>query len=103
MPDIAVERLAVGELAVNCYIVENKETHECFLVDPGAEAERIIQRVGNRKACGVLLTHGHFDHIGAVDEVCGYFGIPVYIHADDAAKLGDAMANVSAVFGEPLV
>jgi len=37
-----------------------------------------------------------------VDEVCAHFDIPVYVHAGDAAKLGDAMANVSAVFGEPL-
>jgi len=56
---ITVERLIVGELAVNCYIVENTETHECFIVDPGAEAQRIIQRVGDRKACAVLLTHVH--------------------------------------------
>lgn len=103
MPRIAVERFAVGELAVNCYIVENTETHECLIVDPGAEAQRIIQRVGDRKACAVLLTHGHYDHIGAVDEVCEHFQIPVWIHAGDAAKLGDPMANVSAVFGQPLV
>ena len=102
MPKVAVERLVVGELAVNCYIVENTETHESFIVDPGAEAQRIIQHAGDRKVCAVLLTHGHYDHIGAVDELCAYFDIPAYIHAGDAAKLGDAMANVSAVFGEPL-
>lgn len=100
---IAVERLVVGELAVNCYIVENMETHEVFLVDPGAQADKIIRQVGDRKVCAVLLTHGHYDHIGAVDEVCAHFDIPVYMHAEDAAKLGDAMANVSAVFGEALI
>ena len=67
MPKVAVERLVVGELAVNCYIVENTETHACFIVDPGAEANRIIRGVGDRKACAVLLTHGHYDHIGAVE------------------------------------
>lgn len=103
MPKISVERIVVGELAVNCYIVENTETHECFIVDPGAEANRIIRSVGDRKPCAVLLTHGHYDHFGALDEVCEQFGIPAYIHADDAAKLSDAMANVSAVFGQPLV
>lgn len=103
MPKVAVERLVVGELAVNCYIVENTETHECFIVDPGAEAQRIIQHVGDRKACAVLLTHGHYDHFGALDEVCGYYDIPAYIHTGDVAKLSDAMANVSAVFGQPLV
>ncbi len=100
---ITVERLVVGELAVNCYIVENTETSECFIVDPGAEGGRIIRAVGDRKVCAVLLTHGHYDHIGAVDEICAHFGAPVYIHAGDAAKLSDAMANVSAIFGTPLV
>jgi len=99
---IAVERLVVGELAVNCYLVENAETHECFIVDPGAEAGRIIAAVGSRAVCGVLLTHGHYDHIGAVDAVCAHFGVPAYIHAADVLKLGDAYANVSAVFGEPV-
>lgn len=103
MPQVSVERLVVGELAVNCYIVENTQTHECFIVDPGAEAKRIVERVRDRRVSAVLLTHGHYDHIGAVDEVCAHFGVPVYIHAGDAAKLGDAMANVSAVFGQPLV
>ena len=100
---ITVERLIVGELAVNCYIVGNTETNECFIVDPGAEAQQVIRRVGDRKACAVLLTHGHYDHIGAVDEICAHYGIPAYIHAQDAAKLSDPMGNVSAVFGQPVV
>ena len=103
MPKVTVERLVVGELAVNCYIVENTETHACFIVDPGAEANRIIRGVGDRKACAVLLTHGHYDHIGAVDELCAHYGIPVYIHEEDAAKLSDPTGNVSAVFGQPVV
>lgn len=102
MPKITVERLIVGELAVNCYLVENTETHECFIVDPGAEAQRIVTQVGDRKVCAVLLTHGHYDHIGALDQICAHYGIPAYIHSEDAAKLSDAMANVSAVFGEPV-
>ena len=84
---ITVERLVVGELAVNCYLVENTLTHECLIVDPGADAESIIRRVGDRRACAVLLTHGHYDHIGAVDEVCWNFGILVYVHTVDAARL----------------
>ena len=102
MPKISVERMAVGELAVNCYLVENTETHECFVVDPGAEAKRIVQKVGSRKVCAVLLTHGHYDHIGAVDEICAHYNVPVYLHAGDAGKMSDPMANVSAVFGTPL-
>lgn len=103
MAKIAVERITVGPLAVNCYIVENTETKECFIVDPGADACRIIARVGEHSVKAVLLTHGHFDHIGAVDELCAQYGVPLYIHSQDASKLADAAGNVSAVFGLPLV
>jgi len=103
MPKIAVECLAVGAMAVNCYIVENTETRECFIVDPGDEASKIIARVGERSPVAVLLTHGHFDHIGAVDAVCAQYQIPLYMHAGDANKLTDANANVSGLFGFPLV
>ena len=103
MPKIAVERLVAGELAVNCYIVENAESHECLIVDPGAEAERIIRQVGDRKVCAVLLTHGHYDHIGAVDEICAHFQVPLYIHKLDAPKLTDPVANVSVPYARPVV
>ena len=52
---VNVERHVVGELSVNCYIVENTENGECFIVDPGAEAQRLIRCVGERKVRGVLL------------------------------------------------
>lgn len=99
MPRIKVERVTVGEFAVNCYIVQNEETGECVIVDPGAQAQRIIGAVGLSKPAAVLLTHAHCDHIGAVDEVCGHFGIPLYVHEADAPKLTDSTANVAAYFG----
>ncbi len=96
---VKVECLPVGEMGVNCYLVEDAQTRQCLLVDPGDEAERILSWVGERKVCAVLLTHGHFDHIGAVDEVCGALQIPLYIHSGDAPKLTDPYANVGGLFG----
>lgn len=102
MAQVKVDCLPVGDMGVNCYILENTQTRQCLIVDPGDEAARIIARVGERKPCAVLLTHGHFDHIGAVDAVCAAFAIPLYIHSGDLPKLTDAYANVSRIFGMEL-
>lgn len=102
MQEIRIECVPVGEIGANCYIVENAASGECVLVDPGAEAEKIIRRVGARIPQAVLLTHGHFDHIGAADEVCARFHAPLYVHEKDAPKLTDPAGNVSALFGLPM-
>lgn len=96
---IDIETVPVGgEYPTNCYLVENTDTHELIIIDPGLEAERIIAAVGDRKPVAALVTHGHFDHIAAVDAVCGQFQIPVYIHELDAPKLTDAVKNESRTF-----
>ena len=95
---IKVETLHVGSYDMNCYLAVNTETQELFVVDPGGDADRIIEAVGGRKPVAVLITHGHFDHIGAADEVCEHYHIPLYIHTLDAPKLADPVANVSRQF-----
>ena len=102
MVPVKVDCLPVGEMGVNCYLVENLETHQCLIVDPGDEGARIIRWIGDRKPCAVLLTHGHFDHMGAVDQVCKAFDVPLYLHSGDLNKLTDAYANVSGIFGMEL-
>lgn len=99
MPEVKVERVTVGAFAENCYIVRNGKTDACVIVDPGAEAQRIIGAVGAGRPEAVLLTHAHCDHIGAVDEVCAHYGIPLYVHEADAPKLADSAANVARYFG----
>ena len=102
MCQIHIDCIAVGPVSANCYVVENRASKECFVVDPGAEAERIIRLIGDRKPRAVLLTHGHFDHIGAVDDICAHYRIPLIMHRADAPKLADARLNVSALFGQPM-
>ena len=103
MAQVKLERLPVGEMGVNCYILENPETRQCLVVDPGDDGARIIEKVGERKVCAVLLTHGHFDHIAAVDQVCEAFQAPLYIHSGDLHKLTDPYANVGGIFGVNVV
>ena len=75
--NIHVETIPVGdEFTTNCYLAENTDTKELVILDPGADAEKIIAAVGGRTPVAVLVTHGHFDHIAAADAVCGRYHIP---------------------------
>ena len=59
-----IKTIVVGPLEENCYIVENN--NECIIIDPGDEADKIISNI-SKKVVGILITHYHFDHIGALD------------------------------------
>ena len=83
-----VKTLPVGQLETNCYIVSNEDTLECVVVDPGDEANTILNYIEDNKlkCVAILLTHGHFDHVGAVDAVAEETGATVYMHELDDAK-----------------
>ena len=84
-----IKTLPVGQLETNCYIVSNENTLECVVIDPGDEANRILDYIEDNKlkCVAILLTHGHFDHVGAVDEVAESTGATVYMHELDDAKV----------------
>lgn len=94
MPNVRC--VPVGALETNCYIVWLDGRNDCLLIDPGAEAERILDLTiaMQKKVAAVLLTHGHFDHISAVDAITAD-GTAVYIHEDDREMLADTHLNVS--------
>lgn len=89
--------LTVGDLAVNCYIVSIHGASKCVVMDPGADAERINKTMDELglKCEAVLLTHGHFDHIGAAREL-QQMGAKVYIHEKDEYKLSHCSPTLFA-------
>jgi len=95
-----IVQITVGQLAANCYLFINRETMEGFIVDPGDEAARIGVRVGHEqmKPTAILLTHGHFDHFLAAEELAKRYDIPIYVHEADVSLLEDAEENLSLPF-----
>ena len=81
-----IKTIPVGQLEENCYVVTDENTLNCAVIDPGDESNTILGYLeDNRLHCQViLLTHGHFDHVGAVDALREETGAAVYMHpADD--------------------
>lgn len=92
-------QLPLGPLQTNAYILHN-EKQECIIFDPGNEGEKLIGHLQQHglQPLAVLLTHAHFDHIGAVDDVRETYSIPVYVHTEEQDWLQDASLNGSALF-----
>lgn len=80
-----IEKQVVGIYAENCYIVADAESRECMVIDPGADFKKLMSRIAAHefKVKYIMLTHGHFDHIGAVSEMQAETGAPVYINSGD--------------------
>lgn len=91
-------QIPLGPLQTNCYLLIKEET--CLVIDPGEEGEKLIGLIDelNTKPQAILLTHAHFDHIGAVDTIRDYYKIPVYIHEKEAKWLLDPSLNGSQLF-----
>lgn len=70
-----IEIVKVGELETNCYLLDIDG--EVVIIDPGDEFYKIKKAINNRKVVGLLITHFHFDHIGALEEILGYYNLEI--------------------------
>ena len=98
-----IETLVLGEIETNCYLVFDEASGAGFVIDPAADAARIVAAIQKYavKPEAVLLTHGHFDHMMAAGELRERYGIPVYAGEKETGLLADARANLSGLWAEP--
>ncbi len=93
-----VETIVVGSLDTNCYLIS--ENGNGIVIDPGFDADRILETATNSgvKITSILLTHGHYDHVGGVAEIVRKTGAKVYIGEKDYA-LANSYKNLGFSFG----
>ena len=93
-----------GEFATNSYFYIDDETNHGFLIDPGAEASKLLSVIDRKNFVieKILLTHGHFDHIGAVDEIQAKLKIPVCMQKNGGAYVKNPVWNLSKFFDEEM-
>lgn len=73
-----IKKTIVGYLEENCYLI--KDGNKGLIVDPGDEIDKILDMIGDTKIIGVLITHAHFDHIVALDDLLKEYNVPIYYH-----------------------
>ena len=97
MGKLELQQMVLGPVYTNCYFLKNKETGETLIVDPADSPKRIFQKVEDMgaKPVGILLTHGHFDHVEALKEVAEKYNAPIYMNKNEI----DFMKNDKTVFG----
>lgn len=104
MRALQIKRFTLGPLETNCYVVIRKDTHEAIVIDPGMECGPLLEAIQPLHVTHILLTHGHFDHIGGVAQVKAATGASVWIHAIEQDWLQDPAQNRSALWlEEPIV
>ena len=98
---LIIESVVVGSVGTNCYIVHKKDSEHCFVVDPGDSGDKIANYIRDQKMIldHILLTHGHFDHIMAADDVREKYGVNVYASCDEKNTLEQPHINLGESYG----
>lgn len=96
-----IKLLVLGPVATNTYIFYNDESKEAVVIDPAAKADIISAFLDEEKLSlkAILLTHAHFDHIGAAEELRNKYNAKVYAHEAEQSVALDSAVNLSASMG----
>lgn len=96
-----IDSRILGMVGTNCYLLCNMDIKECVIIDP-ADSQDEISRMIDESGCslkGILLTHGHFDHIMAADAVRDKYGVKVYASCDEKNTLEQPHINLGEAYG----
>jgi len=98
---LEVRQLTVGPIAENCFVFRDEGAAKALVVDPGEEPERILAEIEQTGAEveAILITHCHFDHVGAVTPLAAATGAPVYCPEIEVPVLADIMSFTMPGFG----
>lgn len=96
-----VIKKSLGQMGTNCYVIWDEKSMEAAVIDPGFEDQRIADIINDKalKVKYILLTHGHFDHLGGVNQIKGLTGAKVLIHENDRECLTLPERNLSILAG----
>ena len=99
-----LQMAVTGVFTTNAYFFIDEETRHGFLIDPGAEADRLLSVIREKRLVieKILLTHGHFDHFGAAPELCAALSAPVCMHEAGRAYAENPAMNLSGPCGIPM-
>lgn len=102
MGKLQIAHYMVGPVQTNCYFAINKETKEALVIDPGEEAARLMQQIRAQglTVAAILLTHGHFDHAGAAEELSALCNAPIYAHEAEKETLESEKLNACWMIGK---
>lgn len=96
---INVKSIQLGELGNNCYLITDEATGSSALVDCTDASQKMLDFIGDADLKYILLTHGHFDHIGGVAEIKQKYGAKVAISEEDSGMLTSGKASLAAFCG----
>jgi hydroxyacylglutathione hydrolase len=80
---VRVERLTLGRLDTNCWLVSDDSGGPAFVIDPGDEPDAVLRVLDGRQIAAVVLTHGHFDHVGGVARLLAETDAPLFAYPGD--------------------
>ena len=97
MAPLRIETYIVGMVQTNCYFAINDDTKEVLIIDPGASAAKLMEKINEEglKPTAILLTHGHFDHAGAAEELAKLANVKIYAEEHEKETLETPALNLS--------